>query len=201
MKKALIVIAAFLLSMHLYGQDIALLSRIKAANGKIKTFEADINETMVKPKKTINREGKIYFVSPKEFAALFSEGSCMIGNEQKIKMDIGRLHGTFKLKEGGMMQSIGNIFLYSFQGRVEDMFNENGFSFTTKTEDGFHIITGTIIRKNFFGLGYKKVIIKYQIEDLLFKEIVLYDYSGNEDTYTLSNFQYDVDVDEKTFQF
>jgi outer membrane lipoprotein-sorting protein len=201
MKKALIVIAAFLLSTHLYGQDIALLSRIKAANGKIKTFEADINETMVKPKKTIHREGKIYFVSPKEFAALFSEGSCMIGNEKRIKMDIGRLHGTFKLKDGGMMQSIGNIFLYSFQGRVEDMFNENGFEFTTKTEDGFHIITGTIIRKNFFGLGYKKVIIKYQTENLLFKEIVLYDYNGNEDTYTLSNFKYDVNVDEKTFQF
>lgn len=201
MKKALIVVAAFLLSIQLYGQDIALLSRIKAANGKITTFEADIYETMVKPKKTINREGKIYFVSPKEFAALFSDGSCMIGNEKKIKMDIGRLHGTFKLKEGGMMQSIGNIFLYSFQGRVEDMFNENGYNFTTKTEDGFHIITGTIIRKNFFGLGYKKVVIKYQTEDLLFKEIVLYDYSGNEDTYTLSNFQYDVDIDEKTFQF
>lgn len=178
-----------------------MLSRIKAANGKIMTFEADLNETMVKPKKTINREGKIYFVSPKEFAALFSEGSYMIANEKKIKMDIGRLHGTFKLKDGGMMRSLGNIFLYGFQGRVEDLFNENGYNFTTETEDGLYVITGTIIRKNFIGLGYKKVIIKYQTEDLLFKEIVLYDYSGNEDTYTLSNFQYDVDIDEKTFQF
>lgn len=201
MKKAFIVITAFLLSMHLYGQDIAMLSRIKAANGTIKTFEADINETMVKPKTTINREGKIYFVSPKEFATHFSDGSCMIGNEKKIKMDIGRLHGTFKLKDGGMMRSISNIFLYAFQGRIEDLFDENGYNFTTKTEDGLHIITGTIIRKNFFGLGYKKVVIKYQTEDLLFKEIVLYDYSGNEDTYTLSNFKYDVDIDEKTFQF
>ena len=187
--------------MQLHGQDIGLLSRIKAANGKIMTFEANLNETMVKPKKTINREGKLYFVSPKEFAALFSEGSCMIGNEKKIKMDIGRLHGTFKLKDGGMMQSIGNIFLYAFQGRVEDLFNENGYDYTTKTEDGFHVITGTIIRKNFIGLGYKKVVLKYQTDNLLFKEAVLYDYSGNEDTYTLSNIMYDVPVDEKTFQF
>jgi outer membrane lipoprotein-sorting protein len=201
MKKALIAITAFFLSMHLHGQDIALLSRIKAANGKIKTFEANLNETMVKPHKTITREGKLYFVAPKEFAALFSEGSCMIGNEKRIKMDIGRLHGTFKLKNGGMMQSIGNIFLYSFQGRIEDLFNENGYSFTAKTEEGLHIITGTIIRKNFFGLGYKKVIIKYRTDDLLFKEIVLYDYSGNEDTYTLSNVNYDVEVKEDTFQF
>ena len=201
MKKAFIVITAFLLSMHLYGQDIAMLSRIKAANGTIKTFEADLYETMVKPKTTINREGKLYFVSPKEFAALFSDGSCMIGNKEKIKMDIGRLHGTFKLKDGGMMRSISNIFLYAFQGRVEDLFNENGYNFTTKTEDSLHIITGTIIRKNFFGLGYKKVVVKYQTSDLLFKEIVLYDYSGNEDTYTLSNVKYDVEIDENTFQF
>ena len=201
MKKALIVITAFLLSMHLYGQDIALLSRIKAANGKIKTFEADLNETMVKPNKTITREGKLYFVSPKEFAALFSEGSCMICNKKKIKLDIGRLPGTFKLKDGGMMKSLGNIFLYAFQGRVEDLFNENGYDFTTKTEDGFHTITGTIVRKNFFGLGYKKVVLKYQTDNLLFKEVVLYDYSGNEDTYTLSNVNYDVNVDESTFQF
>ena len=189
--------------MHLYGQDmdIALLSRIKAANGAIKTFEADLDEIMVKPKKTITREGMIYFVSPKEFAALFSDGSYMIVNEKKIKMDIGSLHGTFKLRDGGMMQSIGNIFLYAFQGRVEDLFNENEFNYTTKTEDRLHIITGTITRKNFFGLGYKKVVIKYQTDDLLFKEIVLYDYSGNKDTYTISNVKYDVPVDKKTFQF
>jgi hypothetical protein len=83
MKKAFFVITAFFLSFHLYGQDIAMLSLIKTANGTIKTFEADLNETMVKPKTTINREGKLYFVSPKEFAALFSDGSCMIGNEKK----------------------------------------------------------------------------------------------------------------------
>ena len=29
----------------------------------------------------------------------------------------------------------------------------------------------------------------------------MYDYSGNEDTYTLSNVKYDVEIDENTFQF
>ena len=201
MKKALAFLVFFLIATQMPAQDIVLLNRIKAANGKIQSFEADVKNTMVKPKTTRTQEGKLYFVSPKEFAALFSDGSCMIGNEKKIKMDIGRLHGTFKLKDGGMMRSISDIFLYAFQGRVEDLFNENGYNFTTKTEDGLHIITGTIFRRNFFGLGYKKVIVKYQTSDLLFKKIVLYDYSGNEDTYTLSNVKYDVEIDENTFQF
>ena len=201
MKKVLAVLAILLLSLHMQGQDNVMLNRIKAANGKIKTFEADLNETMVKPKKIVTREGKIYFAAPKEFAALFSEGSCIIANETKIKLDIGRLHGTFKLKDGSMMQSLGNIFIYGFQGRVEELFHENSYNYTTKTENGLHIITGTIIKKNLIGLGYKKVVLKYNTDDLLFKEVVLYDYSGNEDTYTISNVKYDVPVDKKRFQF
>ena len=45
----------------------------------------------------------------------------MIVNEKKIKMDIGIFHGTFRLRDGGRMQSLTNIFLYGFQGRIQDL--------------------------------------------------------------------------------
>lgn len=201
MKKLLILFTAFLLSLPMQAQNIDLLNRIKAANGKVKSFEADLSNTLVKSKKTTYQEGKLYFVKPQEFAALFSEDSYMIVNEKRIKMDIGLFHGTFKLKDGGMLQSLSNIFLYGFQGRIQDLADENDYSLTTKTENGYHIITGTINKKKLIGVGYKTVIFKYHTDNLLLKEIDLYDFSGDKDTYTISNVKYNVPVDKKTFQF
>ena len=201
MKKVLFLITTILIAMQLQAQDVSLLNRIKATNSKVKSFEADLSNTLVKPKKTTSQKGKLYFVSPKEFAALFSEDNYMIVNQSKIKMDMGLFHGTFKLKDGGMMQSLSNIFLYGFQGRIQELADENDYSLTTKTEGNYHVVTGTNNKKSLLGIGYKQVIFKYSANDLLIKEIRLIDYGGSEDTYTVSNVKYDIPVDKKTFQF
>lgn len=200
MKKLLTLLAVFLFTIQLQAQDVSLLNSIKATNGRIKTFDADLANTLVKHKKTTLQEGKLYFVSPKKFAALFTTGKFMIVNETKIKMNIGLFDGTFKIKEGGMMQSLSNIFLYGFQGKIQDLADENGYSLTTKTEGGYHIVTGTINKKKLIGIGYKQVVFKYHTDSLLLKEIVLFDYSGNMDVYTISNVKYDVAVDPNLFE-
>ncbi len=201
MKKILILLAAILFTLQMQAQDIALLNQIKAVNSKIKSIESDLSNTLIKPKKTSTQNGKLYFVSPNEFAAQFTTGNYMIVNEKKVKMDIGLFRGTFKLKAGGKMQSLSNIFLYGFQGRTQELADENDYSLTTKTENGYHIITGVCNKKTVLGLGYKQVVFKYHIDSLLLKEIVLFDYSGNKDTYTISNVKYNVPTDKKTFQF
>ena len=201
MKKTLILIIFCLSAFLLQAQNLELLNNIRVTNSKIKSFEADLSNTLVKPKKTSSQEGKLYFVAPKEFAALFVTDNYMIVNEKKINMDIGLFNGTFRLKDGGMMQSLSNIFLYGFQGRIQDLADENGYSLTTQTDGDYHVVTGTIKKKKLIGIGYKKVVFKYHTDSLLLKEIVLYDYSDNEDTYTISNVKYDVKVDPKTFMF
>jgi len=201
MRKILILITAFVLSTQIQAQDLTLLKRIKTKNSEIKSFMADLSNTMVKPQKTNSQNGTIYFVAPYEFSAQFNTGNYMIVNEKKMKMDIGLFHGTFKRREGGMMQALSNIFLYGFQGRIEDLGAENGYVITTETDNEFHIITGTIKKKKLIGIGYKKVVFKYQTSNLLLKEIVMYDYKGNQDTYTISNVKYNISVDKKMFQF
>ena len=201
MKKIIILLTAILFALQMQAQDVTLLNRIKDVNGKIKSFEADLNNTLVKPKKTTTQNGKLYFVKPNEFAALFTTGSYMIVNEKKIKMDIGIFHGSFKLKDGGRMQSLSNIFLYGFQGRTQDLANENDYSLSTKTEGGYHIITAVTKKKSLLGIGYKQIVFRYHEDSLLLKEILLYDYSGNKDSYVISNVKYDVTIDKKTFQF
>lgn len=200
MKKLIALLALVVMAFQLQAQDLDLLNSIKETNGRIKSFEADLANTLIKPKKTTSQEGKLYFVAPYEFAALFDE-SYMIVNEQRIKMDIGLFNGTYKLRDGGMMQSLSHVFLYGFQGRIQDLADENGYSLTTKTENGYHIVTGTIIKKKLIGIGYKQVIFKYHTDSLLLKEIVLCDYSGNVDVYTISKVKYDVKVDSNKFEF
>ena len=201
MKKTIILLTAILFALQMQAQDAMLLNRIREVNGKVKSFESDLANTMVKPKKTTSQNGKLYFVSPNEFSAKFTTGNYMIVNEKKIKMDIGMFHGAFRLKEGGMMQGLSRIFLYGFQGRIQDLANENGYTVSTKTEGEYHIVTGTAKKKPLFGVGYKMVVFKYFTDSLLLKEIVLYDYSGNKDSYVISNVKYDVAIDKKTFQF
>lgn len=201
MKKLLAILAFGLLALQIQAQDINLLNSIKEVNGKIKTFEADLANTLVKPKKTTSQEGKLYFVKPFEFAAQFTTGKYMIVNESKINMNIGLFSGVYKLRDGGMMQSLSNIFLYGFQGRIQQLADENGYSIVTEARNDLHIITCTVKKKKLIGIGYKTVIFKYYTDSLLLKEIVLCDYSGNVDTYTISNVKYDVAVAQSKFEF
>ena len=201
MKKVLVLFAAVFFALQMQAQDVALLNHIQEVNGKVKSFESDLENTLVKPKKTTTQNGKLYFVSPYEFNATFTTGNYMIVNEKKIKMDIGMFHGTFKLKDGGMMQGLSHIFLYGFQGRIQDLAKENGYTLSTKTEGGYHVVTGVTDKKPLLGVGYKKVVFKYHTDSLLLKEIVVYDFSGNKDSYVISNVKYDIPIDKKTFQF
>ena len=200
MKKVLAIMAFILIAIQLQAQDLDLLNRIKAINGQVKTFEASLTNTLIKSKKTTSQQGKLYFVAPNEFAATF-DNEYMIVNENKINMDMGMFDGTYRLRDGGILKSLCHVFLYGFQGRLQDLADENGYSLSTKTENGYHIVTGTIIRKKLIGIGYKQVVFKYHADSLLLKEIVLCDYSGNLDIYSINSVKYDVAVDKEKFQF
>ena len=200
MKKLFAILTFCMLALQLHAQDTDLLKSIETTNSRIQSFEADLNNTTVKPKKTTTLLGKLCFVKPYQFAALFTD-NYMIVNEKKVKMDIGLFHGTFKPRNGGTIQSLANIFLYGFQGRIRDLAKENDYTPTTETADGLHVITCTYNKKKLFGIGYKQVVFKYYTDSLLLKEIVLYDYKGNMDIYTISNVKYDVPVDQSTFDF
>lgn len=202
MKKGLVIFSFLLFVLQMQAQDIIqLLSGIKAANSEITSIESEVTKTLLKSNKTITQEGKLYYVSPNEFSAQFTTGEYMIVNEKKIKIDIGIFHGTYKLREGSKIESLSNIFLYAFQGRIQDLMDENNFDMTTESEDGYYIITGTNKKKKILGIGYKKAVFKFQAESLHVEEIDLYDYKGNVDTFRMSDIKYNVPIDRKIFQF
>ena len=200
MKKTLILLSFILIASLMQAQNADLLQRIKAAGDKVKSFETYlVNNTENKSGKVRTEIGQLYFVSPNEFAALFDSGHHMIVNERQIKINIGLFHGTFKLKDGGTMRSLSNIFLYGFQGKCQDLADENNYSIDVKTNK-YHTVTFTNNRRSLLSIGYQQVIFNFQKSDLLIKEIILIDTRGTRDTYTISNTKYNIGVSKDTFK-
>ncbi|MBR1512773.1 MAG: outer-membrane lipoprotein carrier protein LolA [Bacteroidales bacterium] len=201
MKKALIIFAITLFVLQAPAQDKDLLNRIRTAGSSVQTIEADLTNVRLKAGVTTNQSGTLHFVSPKEMAAVFTTGQHMIANEKKLKVDIGVFHGSYRLREGGIPRSLSNIFLYAFQGRCQDLADENDYTLKTSSSAQYYDVTFTSKKKHILGVGYKKVVFRFSTKDLRVKKITLTDYKDTEDSYSITNVHYNVKVDKSRFQF
>jgi outer membrane lipoprotein-sorting protein len=201
MKKFLFLSLICLIAFAAQAQDNTLIKKIRQANATVKSFETDLNNTLVKRNKKNEQDGKLYFVCPDKFAALFNNGKHMIVNVNHLKMNIGLFHGTFKLRDDGMMRSLSNIFLYGFQGRCEDLAKDNNYTINVLEKGPYQQVCCNNKKRSLLGIGYKTVIFNYDKDSLMLRQIVLIDNSDNVDTYTISNVQYNVNVDDSVFSF
>ena len=201
MKRLLLLPLLFLLTLGLQAQDNGVLTKIRNANATVQSFETDLHNTLTKADKKTEQSGKLYFVCPDRFAALFDTGKHMIVNKDHLKMNIGLFNGQFKLRKGGMMRSLSNIFLYGFQGRCQELANENDYSIKVFEIGPYQQVYCTNTKKILLGIGYKNVIFNYDKQTLLLREIVLIDNNGTVDTYSIFNTVYNLPVDEKVFHW
>lgn len=197
--KKLLIIVTFLLSVQLQAQDTLLLQRIKMANMEVHTFQSQITRHLVTSEDVTNRNGEIHFMTPDKLYAEFDNGTYLTINENRIKLDIGFFHGTFRLRKKGLMRSFANLFLYAFQGRCQDLAEENNYFIDTQSDEHFNIVTLTTKKKSFLGLGYKKAVFHFGLDDLLIKELILTDYSDTQDTYRLIAPVINGEVDKNKF--
>ena len=199
MKHAFALLTLTLFVLSLKAQDLGILDSIYAKGIAITSVEAHLEKELKKKDTTIVQSGKIYFVSPDKVSALFDDGNYMIINGNRMTIDIGIFHGRYKLSRNKIMRSISRIFLYGLQGRCQDFLNESGYTMETCQKDGMQIVQFTTKKKHFLGLGYRVVIFKYNLKDLLFCELVLIDYNDFVDTFVISEPKYDVTISEEKF--
>ena len=198
MKKALVLLVTILLAMQMQAQDLTLLDSIKSANAKITTIEANIHNHTKKTDRTIEKDGAFYYSFSDKFSAVFENDSYMIVNGNHIKVDIGIFHGTFRMWNGPI-RSLTRAFLYALQGRCQDLAEENNFSLRIESDNSFHNVIFTTKKKILIGIGLKQAIFRYDVNNLLLKEIVLIDYKSSIDTYTLENEKRNAEIDESIF--
>ena len=199
MRRILFFAVLLLFSIHIQAQDSDMLGKIRQANATVQSFETTLNNTLVKPNKKTEQKGMLYFVNPDKFAALFDNGKHMIVNVDRLKMNIGLFRGTFRLKGDGMMRSLSNIFLYGFQGRCQELAQENNYSIKVIDTGQYQQVYCTSNKKSLFGIGYKTVIFNYDKDSFLLRQIILVDNSDNVDTYTITNTRYNVPVSDERF--
>lgn len=197
--KKLIIILTFLLSVQLQAQDTVLLQRIKAANMEVYAFQSRITRHLVSSEGINDRTGEIFFLTPDKLCTEFDNGTYLIINGNYIKLDIGFFHGKFRIRKKGLMRSFANLFLYAFQGRCQDLAEENNYFIDTQSDEHFHIVTLTTKKRSFLGLGYKTAVFHFGLDDLLIKELVLTDYNDTHDTYRLLAPVINGEVEESKF--
>lgn len=199
MKNALILLTITLFALSLKAQDLSILDNIYAKGTTIASVEARINKVLQRKDNTIVQNGDFFYVSPDKVTALFDDGNYMIINGNRMSIDIGVFHGRYKLNRNKTMRSISRIFLYGIQGRCKDFLEESGYTMETIQKDGLQIIQFTTKKKHFLGLGYRVVIFKYDLNELLLRELVLIDYNDFIDTFTISEPKHNVKINEEKF--
>ena len=200
MKKIFLILVSVMFAITVQAQGTSVIEKIRQTNGALRSFDADLTNTLQKTDKKTEQQGKLYFVATDKFAAKFNTGKYMIVNVDRLKINIGLFHGSFKLR-GGIMRSLSNIFLYGFQGRCQDLANEENYDLQVKESNTRYQVVCTARKKSFFGIGYKTVIFNYEKDSFLLKEIILIDTSDSIDTYAISNVKYNVTVDNTVFVF
>ena len=200
MKRAIFILTITLLTLRLQAQDLDILDNIQTKGTAITSFEGRIEKELKRKDTTLVQHGNIHYISPDKMAALFDDGDYMIINGNRMSVDIGIFHGKFKLSRNKTMRSVSKIFLYGIQGRCKDFLEESRYTMETIQKDGLQIVQYTTKKKHFLGLGYRVVIFKYDLNDLLVRELVLIDYSNIIDSFVISEPQYDIPIDEKKFE-
>ena len=198
MKKVIVLLTTILFVLQMQAQKLPLLDSIKSANANVITLEADIHNHTKKTDKTIEKDGTFYYSFSDKFSAVFENDSYMIVNGDHIKVDIGMFHGTFRMWNGPI-RSLTRAFLYALQGRCQNLAEENNFSLRMESDNNYHQVIFTTKKKILIGIGLKQAIFRYDINSLLLKEIVLIDYKGSIDTYTLENEKYNAKIKEGIF--
>ena len=200
MKRVLIFLFLSLLATSLKSQEEDLLQRIQAAGSRIQSMDAQLVNDNIKPKKHEVRVGKFYYQCPDKFGAYFDNGTLMVANENRLKIDIGLFHGSFKMGKSGLFRSLSNLFLYGVQGKCQALAEEHNYNLNIAETDEGIAVTLESRKKSFFKIGYEKVIFLYNSKTLLINAIKLFDSRGTKDFYRMENIYFDVPVQEDWFK-
>jgi len=200
MRNTLILFIATFFALQMHGQDLSILNSIQAKGSTIHSIKSHITQHVVRSGNTEIVEGTLDYVSPNKIAAHFNNGDYFIINGSHMKIDIGMFHGKFKLSRNRFMRSMSQIYLYAFQGRCQELAEENNYDLQFKAADKFYIVQFNSKKKSFLGHGYKQISFYYEQNSFIIKQIVLVDYNDIIETFSISEPQFNVSIKENKFE-
>lgn len=142
---------------------------------------------MVALDKVDNLEGELFYSATDRMSMHYSnpQTDLLVINGDQFYMASGKRKNLFNLTQNATMRSLAHLLLNSMHGDVEAIANETGAQIEYISDAQYHIFTLTKTKREV--KGYRRVVLKYAKTDLLLHYMLLEEYSGNYNTYTLTS--------------
>lgn len=183
MKRFLLVISAVFSIIPLSAQSAdAILSKIgtKASQNISKSFVEVRKPTSGKETKL---DGTLVFKTEGYLSMDYSNGELFVIDGNKMTVKRAGKTQVFDTSKNLMMQGLSHMLIYSFQGKVKELAEEQGTELAAFQDGDQYVVTLTAVKKS--ARGYSKAIFRYDARSCAIKSMVLTEFSGKVTTYTL----------------
>lgn len=186
----LIIVSAVLPLAAFAASNDEILDKIEKANASLPAAQSHFDHSrFIKASgKTINMEGVMYFVPPEKLRMQYTTPptDLMMINTNimyiRRNSDIGTVFNTDKNQ---MMAVLRNSLLYSIRGKMRDVAKENDGAITVTEEAKNYVVTVSAKKKA--PRGYSRITVTFRKSDCLPVVMVMEDFSGMINTYTMSD--------------
>ncbi len=137
--------------------------------------------------KVENLKGTLYFSAKDRMSMHYMQPitDLLVINGDQFYMASGKRKNLFNISNNTPMRSIAHLLLNSMSGDIKAIEQETGAIMKYTEDSNYHIFTFTQTKQQ--RRGYRTVILKYAKSDLLLHFMCLEEFSGNYNTYTLTN--------------
>ena len=189
MRRLFLILSAALLPLAASAaSESEILDKIEKANAALPAAQSHFDQSrFIKASgKTINMEGAMYFVPPEKLRMQYSSPATDLtvinGKMMYIRRDVGNAFDCSKTPAMGVLR---NSLLYSIRGMMRDVAKENDGALTVTEEAKNYIVTVSARKKA--ARGYSRISVTYRKSDCLPVVLVMEEFSGTVNTYTMSD--------------
>lgn len=201
MKKHLLLLIGLFFALLAKAQDSqTLFQLIESESSKINTMECTIDNVRIKSGEETKKHGTLLYQSTDKIATNFSNGDHAIFNGNKVDIDLGIFHGTFRTNRKNVFNSLTDMLFSAIQGKCRQLIEDYDYDFDIETKDESYIVNCYSRKRSFLGIGYKQVSFIYGKDDYRIKSIIMTDYNNVVNRFTLSNIQYGKSIDANAFK-
>ena len=201
MKQHFLLITILLLSLGIRAQDNqAIFQMIEQAGSTITSMECDLVNTCVKSGQTRTKQGKLYYQANDKIGAYFDCGDYAIFNGNKVKIDIGIFHGTFRTNRENLFSSLSNMLFCAIQGKCKPVADKSEYDYTLEAKGDTYRVNFNSRKQNSRGIGYRKVVFVYGKDDYRLRSLITTDFKGTTNTFSFSKLKYGCKIDSSKFK-
>ena len=191
MKRNFLILSVALLPLAASAaSDTEILDKIEKTNAALAAAQSHFDQSrFIKASgKTINMEGTMYFVPPEKLRMQYTTPATDLTLVNGMMMYIRRgsdVGNTFDCVKTPAMGILRNSLLYSIRGKMRDVAKENDGTLTVTEEAKNYVVTVSAKKKA--ARGYSRISVTYRKSDCLPVVLVMEEFSGTVNTYTMSD--------------